>query len=96
MPEGRQITYTSWEDMTGSLDKCYKCSKHGNNSYGVMVRRRVTGRDGDEHTEYKIVCRTCGRSTKIHRGITLTRMEWTALQEPGDGLKHRNRKPEEV
>lgn len=91
MSEERRIQYTQWEDQPGSYEACQTCRKNGDISYGIMLRRRVTGRDGDMHTEYKIMCRNCGCSTDAHRFKSITEMEWESKQTPEDGFRHRRK-----
>ena len=92
MSEQRSIRYTQWIEQPGSYEECFQCRKNGRHSYGVMMKRYVTGRDGDSHTEYKIQCRICKRTTDIHRHKLLTEKEWAGRQEPEEILVHRSKK----
>lgn len=93
MPETKTARVTPWTDEPGKYDQCVKCRKVNLESYGVMMRRRLFDREGTMHSEYKIECRMCKRSTGAHRSKLLTEKEWEAKQSPGDGLKYRNRSP---
>ena len=92
MPEQRSILYTPWTQEPGAFDICINCKMPDKAHSGVMLRRRVTGRDGESHVEYKIECPNCGYETDIHRQKLITAKEWTAKQIPKDNLPYRNRK----
>jgi hypothetical protein len=93
MSEARSIQYSPWSIDEGSkYELCFPCTQKGKHFRGELLRRYVTGRDGDMHREYKIRCPLCGRSTEAHRSKMVTELEWEAKQQPGDGLKHRDQK----
>ncbi len=95
MPDSNQIRYTKWEEENDSQELCRKCLKRGSYSYGMLMRRRVTGRDNESHVEYKVVCRTCHQESGVHRTKLLATASWEALQKPDDDalLKYRTRRP---
>ena len=94
MSEQRSILYTPWTQQEGSYEACRECKKTGNKSYGILLRRTVTGRDKETYREYKIQCPMCKRSTDIHRHKLLTMKEWEGKQEYQEDLPHRNNKKE--
>lgn len=93
MPETKVALVTPWTEEPGTYEVCIKCRKNKVTSNGVMLRRRLTDREGNVHSEYKIECRMCKRSTGAHRSKLITEKEWEGKQEPEDGLKYRTRKP---
>lgn len=93
MPETTNDRITPWMEEPGKYEQCVKCRKTNYSSYGVMLRRRLFDREGTMHSEYKIVCKNCNRSTGAHRSKLLTEKEWEAKQDPEDELKYRNRNP---
>lgn len=94
MSEQKSILYTPWTRLEGSYEACRECMKTGNKSYGILLRRTVTGRDKETYREYKIQCPMCKRSTDIHRHKLLTMKEWEGRQEYQEELPHRNKKKE--
>ena len=58
---------------------------------GVLKKRRVYGRDGDTHTEYKVQCNLCNAQTDAHRSKLIALKEWAGKQEPEDGLPRRSK-----
>ena len=99
MSEDRQIRYTVWQEENSSQKPCKQClRKTKKATFGTLFRRRVTGRDGECHTEYKIVCSACGQNSGVYRSHRLAIATWEAAQEPEDGysLPHRNRRKEEA
>lgn len=75
--EERTIKYTPWDICDNTYQNCFPCRSDS----AVMKSRRVTGRDGDSHKEYIIVCTYCGQSSGIHLSKNLTLFDWKGLQE---------------
>ena len=76
-PAGNSLPYTTaWKETTFDpklpVRKCPNCGSFQMN----MMRRTVTGRDGDIHREYKVVCPNCQKATTVHWSKSLTQHEW--------------------
>lgn len=95
MNETRSIRYMPWEDQPDICERCRNCMKCRTTGVGVLKKRRVYGRDGDTHTEYKVQCNLCNAQTDTHRSKLIALKEWTGKQEPEDGLTRRSKMPPE-
>lgn len=89
MTEERGIKYTDWTKCEALLRYCREC----NDFHGVLMKRIVTGRDGDTHKEYKIECESCGQKSGVHMSRNLTIYDWEGHQEEPDSLKMFRRRP---
>ena len=92
MPEQKETRYTPWTIEPGTFEVCINCKTVDNQIGGVLLRRRVIGRDGETHTEYKVQCPNCQQSTDVHRHKLISIKEWAGKQQPKDTLPHRNKK----
>ena len=90
MSEERTIKYTEWKPCDGEWRYCRNCRERN----GQLLKRTVTGRDGDSHTEYKIECADCGSKSDVHFSRNLTIFDWEGRQEEPDMLRHRHCTPE--
>ena len=93
MPEQKSTHYSQWENTNECFVACNKCKKNGDAHYGTLLKRRIFERDGEMHTEYKIMCHVCKNQTNAHRSKMITIKEWEGKNQPGDGLRHRSRTP---
>ena len=87
MSEERTIQYTEWKPCDTNYLYCINCRK----DTGLLMRRMVTGRDGDTVKEYRIECTDCGQKSGVHMSKNLTIFDWEGHQEPKDTLRHRRR-----
>ena len=92
MPEQKEILYTRWEKTQEIQKQCYECFKKKDVAFGEMLRRRVTGRDGETHAEYKVECPRCEEKSKAYRSPRLAIADWEAKWETDDKPKRRNRR----
>lgn len=81
MTEQKQTYHGPWMEEPGYYDKCQRCAKKGDASYGTLLRRRVVGRDRDTYNEYKVQCKACGAETVVHTAKLVTVKEWEGRNE---------------